>query len=113
VISLLVLSALLALAVVALLLPALPLAARATRAPFRHGPTPTPPGGLRRPGAFPRRRRWARRYAVFPGLGGSPDQSELAQEGGPSIRRMRKLECVPRAGHVRSLEEVDARRRVA
>jgi RNA polymerase sigma factor for flagellar operon FliA len=46
-------------------------------------------------------------------LGRQPDESELAQELGLSVTRMRKLECVARAGQVRSLEEADARRLVA
>ena len=46
-------------------------------------------------------------------LGRKPEESELAQELGLSITRMRKLECVARAGQVRSLEESDTRRLVA
>lgn len=46
-------------------------------------------------------------------LGRKPEESELAQELDLSVMRMRKLECVARAGYVRSLEEADARRLVA
>jgi RNA polymerase sigma factor for flagellar operon FliA len=46
-------------------------------------------------------------------LGREPEEFELAQELGLSITRMRKLECVARAGQVRSLEEADTRRLAA